>query len=258
MRRIYDEHSPARKRDLCAPSSGRDVEVMLFLFPLRALKIAPKVFIMMSNARFLLFRLITIAFAAALLSACATGRYAAPPAEAKVAVRADKALVVFMRVSSFGYAISSSVFELKATGEALIGIPGPDEMVVHYAEPGKRRFMVIAESADFLEADLEAGKAYYAAITPRFGAWKARFSLHPFKQNPVEAEFTLDGAQHKKWLAGCKLIGTAQSAGEWAAKNAQNVHAKRVKYEAKWREKSPEELRVRTLEPGDGLAAAIP
>lgn len=203
-------------------------------------------------------RLLALTAIAVLFSACATGRYDAPPAEAHPAVRVDQALVVFMRVSSVGYAISSSIFELTETGEKIVGIPGPDEMLAHYVEPGKRRFMVIAESADFLEADLEAGKAYYAVITPRFGVWKARFSLYPFKRQPAEPEFTVEGAQHKKWLLGCKLIGTSQAAAVWAASNASNVHAKRVRYEAKWLERAPAELRVRTLEPGDGLAAALP
>ncbi|HEU4428985.1 MAG TPA: hypothetical protein VFT98_09540 [Myxococcota bacterium] len=196
--------------------------------------------------------------ALALLAGCATGRYAAPPAQQSYDVRSDEALIVFMRVSSFGGAISSSIFDVTGEGEQIVGIPGPNEKLAHYAEPGRRRFMVIAENADFLEAELEAGKAYYAVITPRIGAWKARFSLHPFKQSPVEPEFALGGPQHLKWLAECKLIDTPPSAAEWAANNAASIHAKRTSYVEKWSQKGSEELRARTLEAGDGLASALP
>ena len=34
-------------------------------------------------------------------------------------------------------------------------------------------FSVVGEAADFLEADLAAGKTYYIQVAPRMGAWKA-------------------------------------------------------------------------------------
>jgi len=90
-----------------------------------------------------------------------------------------KAVVVFLRPSSLGFAIASSVYELKAGGDAFVGIVPAKRKLVYVTDPGSTRFMVVSEAADFMAAELEGGKTYYALVTPRMGAWKARFSLRP-------------------------------------------------------------------------------
>lgn len=192
-----------------------------------------------------------------MLGGCATGRYSTPLPEEKVEIRADQASVVFLRPSILGSAISSSVFELTEDDQRMIGIPGPEEKIVEYLSPGRHRFMVVAESADFIEADLLPGRAYYVVITPRFGVWKSRFSMHPIKQQPTEPEFSLSADNIRKWNDGCKLVQSSAAANAWAQANSQSIRAMRAEYWPKWLEKPAAEQRVFTLEREDGLPTPL-
>lgn len=71
--------------------------------------------------------------------------------------------------------------------------------VAYHTEPGEHMFMVIAESADFMQATLEAGKTYYAQIVPRPGVWKARFSFRPI--NDIAGETRL-----QQWIAETTMV----------------------------------------------------
>ena len=57
-----------------------------------------------------------------------------------------KALVVFARPSTLGFAIQSSVFEVVDSKSSLIGIVAAKTKVAHQIDPGKHLFMVIAET----------------------------------------------------------------------------------------------------------------
>lgn len=75
------------------------------------------------------------------------------------AVQADKALVIFMRPSRYGRAINASVFNVSSDEPEFVGIMSYAGKITHYTAPGQRRFMVVSESADFMDATLEGGKA---------------------------------------------------------------------------------------------------
>ena len=119
---------------------------------------------------------------ALLLAGCAgtvTNMREVPAGEPAMAPEPGKSLVVFMRPSGFGFAIQSSVFEVRDNDPLLIGIVAAKAKVGYNVEPGKRLFMAVGESADFMTAELEPNKTYYVQVTPRMGLWKARFSLAP-------------------------------------------------------------------------------
>jgi len=115
----------------------------------------------------------------------------------------------------------------------------------YQAEPGHRIFSVVGEAADFLEADLEAGKTYYILVAPRMGAWKARFSLVAFTE-----EFK-DWGKREDWLKSCKVVTPTPRALEWAEDKKAELEEKRERYFAKWQEK-PEAEKPR-LVAEDGL-----
>ncbi len=139
-----------------------------------------------------------------------------------------QAAIVFLRPSTVGYAIASSVFELRDDGERFIGLVPARKKVVHHVDAGRRRFMVVSEAADFMDAELEPGKTYYALVTPRMGVWKARFTLRPV------AAAELDGAQLREWLESCEWVENTEETREWARRNAADVQNKRVEYLQKW------------------------
>ncbi len=198
-----------------------------------------------------------------ILSGCATGRYTLPVEDPDYQVKADKALVIFMRPSNFGGAITSSLFEIgtpefKTTDKELIAIIGPNEKVAFYTDPGRgKRFMVVSESADFMDANLDPGKVYYAIVTPRMGLWRARFSLHPFKRVADESEFQLDSNNLVDWLDECKFVSPDDGSFAWARNNSESITKKKREYLEKWAEMPEEDKQWRRLEPEDGLDAPI-
>ena len=157
-----------------------------------------------------------------------------------------KALVIFMRPSIFGAAIKSSVFDISSGKDEIIGILSAKKKLAYSVSPGKHLFMVIGENADFMMADLEAGKTYYSLVQVRAGAWKARFSIVPIRKDQ------LDSKEFLKWNKKTKLIENTEKSRVWASKHAPSIEDKRIKYMAKWNEKSAADKAERTLQKDDG------
>jgi len=162
-----------------------------------------------------------------------------------IAPEAGKAVVVFMRPSRFGGAIQSSVFDVTTDKNVLVGVVSSKTKVAYPVSPGEHLFMVVSESADFMKADLEAGKTYYANVTPRMGVWKARFSLDPVNKNEINS------AEFKAWVSECKLTEKTPAADKWATDNAASIQKKREGNYEKWMSK-PEAARP-ILHKEDGI-----
>ena len=168
-------------------------------------------------------------------------------AQAVPAPEPEKALIVFMRPSSYGALNKSSVFDITSGKNEIISIVRATEKLTYSVNPGKHLFMVIAENADFMAADVEAGKTYYALVQVRPGVFKARFSLIPIKKHE------LDGEQFRKWDKVTKLIESDEKSAAWAQKKASSIEKKRAKYIVKWEKKSAEDKAARTLQKDDGI-----
>jgi hypothetical protein len=139
----------------------------------------------------------------------------------------DKALVNFIRPQKIGYAVNAAVYD----GDKFIGIMPYGQKLSYEAMPGEHTFMVISEAADFMKADLRAGKTYYAMVTPRMGVWRARFSLDPVSRDELQ------NANVKSWIESAKPIKNADSAYAWAKENHASVQEKKAAYFPKWKEK---------------------
>lgn len=142
-----------------------------------------------------------------------------------------KAMMVFMRPSGLGFAVQSSVFEITGDKPSLVGIVAAKKKVAYQLEPGKHLFMVVGESADFMSAELEPNKTYYALVTPRMGMWKARFSL-----KPVHAE-EFASSEFNEWLSECEWVEKSPASNDWARNNMASIQSKHQEYYAKWMSK---------------------
>jgi len=158
--------------------------------------------------------------------------------------QSGKSKVVFMRPSGVGYAVQSSVFEIKNNEPSIVGIVAAKTKVAYEVEPGEHLFMVVGESADFMSATLEADKTYYAMVTPRMGWWKARFSLKPVHAGELGSD------QFKTWLDECQLVEPSEETAAWAKENSVSVQQKYDKYYKAWLEKEAAERPK--LSPEDG------
>ncbi len=166
-------------------------------------------------------------------------------------VKTDEVTVVFMRSSMVGKFIKASVYEVTDGGNVFIGILKNKKRLEYKTTAGKHRFMVVSEAADFMEADVEAGKTYYSIVTPRMGAWKARFSLWPIR-NGADGEYQWDSKDIQKRFKKTKLISKSEKDEAWFQKNKTSVQSKKHKYLAKWKTNAEADIKARTLNPEDG------
>jgi len=167
-----------------------------------------------------------------------------PAGSAEPVPQPGKAMVVFLRPSGVGFAVQSSVFELKDTQPSLAGILAAKAKVAYQVDPGKRMFMSIGANAEFMSAVLLQGKTYYAYVSPRMGMWKARFALEPRHRQELEsAEFKTD-------LNECRWVENTPQSSQWMSANLASIQTKRAEYFGDWQSK-PESERP-GLRPEDG------
>ncbi|HXZ93517.1 MAG TPA: hypothetical protein VEG36_11630 [Burkholderiales bacterium] len=153
---------------------------------------------------------------------------AVAPETVSAAPPPGKARIVFMRPSGVGFAVQSSVFEVKDNFPSLIGILAAKTRIAYDLDPGQHLFMAIGESAEFMSADVAAGKTYYAQISPRMGLWKARFALEPVP--PAE----LDIPSFKSDVDDCKWVSKTDDSEGWATANMQSIVSKQREYYPDW------------------------
>jgi len=140
--------------------------------------------------------------------------------ESILKIKKGKAKIIFMRPETLGYAIQSSVFLIKSDIPSIIGIVAAKKKISYDINPGKYTFMVAGESADFMYANLEANKIYYALVKPRMGWWKARFSLKPVNLNKINTK------EFNKWLTECQLVEMNTDTKKWAKRNQNSINSK--------------------------------
>jgi len=196
---------------------------------------------MISNGR---HWLLACALVCAGLTGCVST--AMQKSEEAMAAKPDQALVIFMRSSAMGGAVQASVFDVSGAGEKLVGIVSTGTKVGYYVAPGERTFMVVSEAADFMQANLVAGRTYYALVTPRMGFWKARFSLRPVRA----AE--LGGSEFADWNGATYFVVNTPQSQAWAAQNSADIAAKRASYWPDWSGKSAAARAEQTLNADDG------
>ena len=163
----------------------------------------------------------------------------------------SESTIVFMRSSFVGAAIKTSIYEVTDDKTIFIGIMKNKTKINYKTTAGKHTFMVVSEAADFMKAEVMTGKTYYSMLTPRTGAWKARFSMIPIR-NDGTTEFNTDSEKFEKWKKKTKVVVMNEKSEAWYEKHKDSVEEKRSKYWEKWMQKSAEDKLERTLKVSDG------
>ncbi|WP_448564061.1 hypothetical protein [Thalassotalea ganghwensis] len=193
-----------------------------------------------------------------MLGFTATGKYTQPAPQVNQVIQKDKAALVFLRASSFDGAMTSSLVQVNEQGEStLVGILGPKEKMIRYVEPGEHTFMVVGESADFMKANVEAGKVYYSIIRPRIGMWKSRFSLTLFKVQPEHEDFNINGTNLAKWLNECQYTQPNPQAFTWHKSKANEMKSLYNEYMPVWQNKTNAQRQAVTSTSEDGKESAL-
>lgn len=155
--------------------------------------------------------------------------------------------MIFMRATSYGGAVAASIFDVTDSGEPkFIGIIRARNKIAYPVRPGLHTFMVVSEAADFMQATVVGGKTYYALITPRMGAWRARFSFKPVRGDE------LNGSQFAAWDRGTRLITPTAAHLSWAKSNAASIADKRDRWWPEWSSKPEGQRASQTLTAEDG------
>jgi hypothetical protein len=119
-----------------------------------------------------------------------------------------KALMVFLRPSRYGGKVPAILWR---DGPEFIGVLTWRTYLAIELDPGSHTFMVQSETGDFLEANLEADKTYFAVVRARPGWNRARFSLS------ATAPETEDWMRVPEYLAAAREAVTNNVVEEWAA-----------------------------------------
>jgi hypothetical protein len=94
----------------------------------------------------------------------------------------NKAIVYFVRPSSYGFAINFSYFD----STRLIGKFNGPKYIRYECEPGTHLFWARSENKDFIDAEVDAGRIYFIEAKPHTGALKAEVELIPI--DPKDAK----------------------------------------------------------------------
>jgi hypothetical protein len=138
----------------------------------------------------------------------------------------EDAVIVFVRPTGASWQQQLSLFEIGEEDRAeLVGLLASMKKLVYRTTPGRHLFMAACGSADFMTANLEAGKLYYVLLMP-----DGRDSL----LQPVRAS---EHVQLAGRLADTRWVQTTPDSFVWARDNAQDIEAKRFKYYGIWRRK---------------------
>ncbi|WP_147821945.1 hypothetical protein [Salidesulfovibrio onnuriiensis] len=167
-----------------------------------------------------------------------------PDGRQAYSVEQGKAVIVFMRPSSFGGAVQSPVFRLTDDSQEFLGIVSSKTMLAYEAAPGKHVFMVTGETANFVEADVIADKIYYVEVEPHFGMFKARFTLEPLTAAQLKDE------DFKKDYAKCHFVENTPQSYQWAQDNLNSINSKRMDDYQDWKNEPAEEKKALTPEDG--------
>jgi hypothetical protein len=139
---------------------------------------------------------------------------------------------VFLRPSVEGAITAASVYQLGSGGDRFVGIVYARRKLAFVTDPGKTRFMVISEAADFMDAELAPGKTYYVLVVPHGGTWKTGFVLQPVRA--ADAGTT----EVAECLKGCRLVENTDASHTWATRHWSSIQAKKAKALPEWEAKA--------------------
>jgi hypothetical protein len=178
------------------------------------------------------------------MSGCASVMRDAPSQEVS-RPSPDKATVVFMRSSMVAAAIGCDLFEVVNGELRFIGQLPTGKKVAYETTPGQKVFMAYGTAADFMLADVSAGKTYYSIVRPNWGT--GGFAPTPIRFADLKSKDTQD------WQSGTKLTEPDPKAAEaWFAENKQRMQAIYTDYWSRFERKNAQEKFERTLLPADG------
>lgn len=163
----------------------------------------------------------------------------------------NKAKVVFMRTSFVAGAINAELFEVVKGELKFIGSIPMGSKISYETTPGKKVFMAYGTAADFMIADVKAGKTYYSIVRPNWGT--GGFAPTPIRTDGT-SEYNTSTSDFKNWVSGTEMLEPIPAeAKKWFDKEQKNIMAVYEDYWKRFQTKSPNEKAERILNQKDGM-----
>jgi hypothetical protein len=112
-------------------------------------------------------------------------------------------------------------------GDSYLGTVPTWGHLAYVTQPGRHMFAVVSEAADFLQADLEPDKIYYANVRQRSGVWESRYSF--VAHNEASA---IDAA--RGLVLATPQVRSTDAGREWFEKNRELFERLRSEYLPVW------------------------
>ena len=162
---------------------------------------------------------------------------------------ADEAVIVFMRTSFVASAIGVELFEIENDELKFVGSLPYGSKIAHATTPGEKVYMTYGLAADFMLANVEAGKTYYSIVRPNWGT--GGFAPTPVRTDG-SSKFNTDIPEFPKWVSSTDLLSKKPDAEAWFQKNKVKYQDIYKKYWERFDKKSAEQKDERTMLPSDG------
>jgi hypothetical protein len=186
-------------------------------------------------------RKLAIALCSSLLFGCAAGRMSEIPSNLAMVPPPDRALVVFVRPSWLGSALSLSIVDEQGH---FVGDSLAESHFAVTTAPGRHHFILWSGNTDVVEADLLPGRTYYVYVDLTLG------NDHMYAVSPRDAHWS----EVAGWMAKTRRLQSNFTDGERYLEGRRDDVSERVRrgleHSLNW---SPEERAQHTLMPGDGV-----
>lgn len=183
------------------------------------------------------------------LSACSSVMIKSPDQRINPSPEAE-AQIVFMRSSFTAGALGVELFEIENGELRFIGQLPNGSKVAHRTKPGRKVYMAYGNAADFMIADVLAGKTYYSIVRPNWGT--GGFAPTPVRTDGT-SEYNTTRKAFKEWLADTDLLVSKPDAKEFFEENKAKYQSIYNDYWQRFQRKSPEQIAERTMRPIDGI-----
>lgn len=184
-----------------------------------------------------------------ILGGCASSVMTKAPSPELKPPPAGMAQIVFMRDSFVASAIGCDLLQVDKGGKLkFIGVVANATKIAYLTPPGHKVFMAYGTVADFMEANVVAGKTYFVILRPNWGT--GGFAPTPIRQR--NDKWSMQNPDFNKWLNDTELVTANAKAPGYFQKNKADFDKLYTRYWARFLHKNPVERRERTLQPQDG------
>jgi len=153
----------------------------------------------------------------------------------------DAAQIIFLRATRDANSFSAPILEVTDSGSLqFISIIPRMVKFLHKTTPGKHLYLIDSKSGFFMEAELEAGKTYYAYITPHLEDGVPKH----IQFTPVTAE-AINSKKFTDDLARCGWRVNAPRGEQWFSDNKirlEKRYSKSIQSYSTIRDKTPKML----------------